>query len=222
MSSQIQNKATIIIQKTIRKFLYKKYKKDYKFYIQSLMLCEKDIFEKSKTKALKDVVGDAYEEHRKRLWMNFGFDANRKEKNNSMGFNVDIIVRNNIQNNICVLEETKGHYLDSCFMERAIIGFAKTISKHKVRDNECPLLLIHSFTKYKRFNEKLDEIYSVLHPNIVDILKNKLRYTTIANSDRLAKKKWFKKDVQNHPYLDNYNINQIIQDIIYIKNITKK
>ena len=74
MSSQIQNKATIIIQKTIRKFLYKKYKKDYKFYIQSLMLCEKDIFEKSKTKALKDVVGDAYEEHRKRLWMNFGFD----------------------------------------------------------------------------------------------------------------------------------------------------
>ena len=80
MSSQIQNKATLIIQRTIRRFLYKKYKNYYKFYLKSLMLKKKEIFEKSKTKALKDVVGDAYEEHRKRLWMSFGFDAGRKGK----------------------------------------------------------------------------------------------------------------------------------------------
>ena len=43
------------------------------FYTQSLVLAEAEIKEKRVAKALKDVVGLAFENHRKRIWEHFGF-----------------------------------------------------------------------------------------------------------------------------------------------------
>ena len=95
-----------------------------KFYKESLRLAENDIKSQHESgKALKDVVGAAFELHRKRLWEHFGFVVS-KEKNGAL-FDVDWSIR--YKGVLIAFEEDKGHYLDSCFMERALTGFSKTI-----------------------------------------------------------------------------------------------
>ena len=125
-----------------------------KFYKESLRLAENDIKSQHESgKALKDVVGAAFELHRKRLWEHFGFVVS-KEKNGAL-FDVDWSIR--YKGVLIAFEEDKGHYLDSCFMERALTGFSKTINAYIKNNEPTPLLILHSFTKYKKFNEKLEE-----------------------------------------------------------------
>ena len=58
------------------------------YYKQSLQDADNEIkTEKEKGKALKDIVGKAYENHRKRVWEHFGFDVS-KDKHNAL-FDID-------------------------------------------------------------------------------------------------------------------------------------
>ena len=48
---------------------------DFQFYKDSLRKAENDIrIDHETEKALKDIVGNAFEMHRKRIWEHFGFD----------------------------------------------------------------------------------------------------------------------------------------------------
>ena len=115
-------------------------------------MADRAICEKKLTgKALKDIVGEEFETHRKRIWEYFGFSVT-KDKHNAC-FSVDWTIKNK-KGEIVAFEEDKGHYLDSCFMERALTGFAKTINSYVKNDTKIPHLLIHSFTKYSKFEEK--------------------------------------------------------------------
>ena len=135
------------------------------FYKESLCKAENYIKSQHKTgKALKDVVGTAFELHRKRLWKHFGFDVS-KDKHGAL-FNVDWSIT--WQGQLIALEEDKGHYVDSCFMERTITGYCKTINAYKKINKPIPLLILHSFTKYKKFNEKLEEDLETRKSEIAD------------------------------------------------------
>lgn len=91
------------------------------FYLNSLIVAENNII--IGNKALKDVVGKEFEEHRKRIWEYFGFTV---KKIKLYPFNPDWCVYDK-NGNLIIIEEDKGHYLDSCFMERCLCGIAKTI-----------------------------------------------------------------------------------------------
>lgn len=78
----------------------------------------------SQSKALKDVVGKEYENHRRVIWEGMGFDWRRKLLKSA--FNADGYIYN-ANGKLLVVEEAKGHYVDSCFLERALTGFAKQI-----------------------------------------------------------------------------------------------
>lgn len=185
------------------------------FYKESLRKAENETKHQVETgKALKDIVGVAYENHRKRIWNYFEFDVS-KDKHDAM-FHVDWSIT--YQGKLVALEECKGHYLDSCFMERALTGFCKTVNAYQKKGKNIPLLIIHSFTRYKRFNEKLLEDMETRKPEISNEIRNKLKYTTLVNCDRLPNKKWFSTDVYNC-YSANADDDLIAKDIKFIRSL---
>jgi len=186
------------------------------FYKESLCKAENEIkylHDNGNGKALKDVVGKAFELHRKRLWEHFGFRVSKET--HGARFDVDWSIT--YKGKLIALEEDKGHYLDSCFMERALTGFSKTVNAYIKKNEPLPLLILHSFTKYKKFNEKLVEDMDTRKTEIRDEIQKKLFYTTLTECDRI-KKKWFSKDLY-----DCYSVNAseelILKDIEFIKSL---
>lgn len=188
---------------------------DIQFYKESLRLAETEIEKRHKTgKALKDIIGLAYERHRERIWKYFGFEVS-KEKNDAL-FDIDWCIT--YKNKLIAFEEDKGHYVDSCFLERALSGFSKTINSYIKKKKDVPLLILHSFTKYNKYIDKLQEDMDTRRSEISNELQIKLIYTTLVECDRLPKKKWFSKDYYKS-YSDNVNHELIIKDIKFIKSI---
>lgn len=186
---------------------------DFNFYKESLIKAEVEIRDQhQRGKALKDVVGLSFENHRKRIWNYFGFDVS-KDKHQAK-FDIDwAITYNGI---LIAFEEDKGHYVDSCFMERALSGFCKTINAYQNENKPTPLLILHSFTRYSKFTDKLEEDMDTRKDKIKDELMKKLVYTTLANCDRL--KKWFSKDSYDC-YSVNVNDELIKKDIQFIRSL---
>mgnify|MGYP001475664841 CR=1 FL=1 len=119
---------------------------------------------------------------------------------------------------LIAFEEDKGHYLDSCFMERALTGFSKTVNTYIKNGKPIPLLIIHSFTRYKKFNEKLEEDMDTRKTEIRDEIQKKLVYTTLVEFDRLSKQKWFSKELYNC-YSLNASDELILKDIEFIQSL---
>ena len=161
-------------------------------------------------KALKDIIGKTFENHRKRVWEYFGFTVS-KDKHNAL-FDFDWSISYSDQ--LIAMEEDKGHYLDSCFLERALTGFAKTVNYYQNNGIIVPILIIHSFAKYNKFHTKKMEDLDTRKPQITDELTTKLVYTTLTTRDRLPKNKWFSHC--DNCYSDNTDDDLIIQDITFI------
>lgn len=187
-------------------------------YRQSLHLADQEVRERVVTYgiALKDVVGAAFENHRKRIWEQFGFTVS-KERFGAM-FDVDWSIK--YGDKLIAFEEDKGHYVDSCFAERAIVGFTKTVNAFLKEKKEVPRLILHSFTRYNKFYEKLEEDMDTRKPEIVDELKKKLVYNTLVSRGRLPKKEWFNKNENRYNcYFSNVEDKLIIEDIIFIQSL---
>ena len=183
------------------------------FYKQSLLEAEVEIkHEHENGKALKDVIGKAFENHRERLWKYFGFGVSKDS--HGARFKVDWSITYNGE--LVALEEDKGHYVDSCFLERAIAGFSKTVNSYQKEGIQIPVLILHSFTRYKLFNKKLEEDLDTRKLAIQEEVQKKLVYTTLVEGDRLSKEKWFSKDTYNS-YTSNVSNTLIIKDIEFIR-----
>lgn len=188
---------------------------DIQFYKESLEQAENYIQNEHNTgKALKDIVGKAYETHRKRVWNHFGFDVS-KERYGAM-FDVDWSIT--YQGILIAFEEDKGHYMDSCFMERALTGFSKTVNTYQKKGKPVPVLILHSFTRYNKFSDKLEEDMDTRKAEIRDEIKKKIVYTTLVECDRLPKNRWFSKELYNC-YSINATDELIIKDIKFIRSL---
>ena len=189
---------------------------EIKFYLDSLIEAENDIKDITLGGiALKDAVGAAFEAHRKRVWEYFGFTVTKKKYFAS--FNVDWSILYNEK--VVAMEEDKGHYCDSCFLERALLGFIKTINNCKRENIDCPILILHSFTKYKLFSEKRNETLEIVKEDLIEEFNKKVKYTTLTNSDRLPKKKWFIVGDKYNSYSENVEEELIKKDILFIKSL---
>ncbi|AII16993.1 hypothetical protein JO84_gp344 [Aureococcus anophagefferens virus] len=173
---------------------------------------------KTTKKSLKDIIGKQYENHRKKLYIEFGDYniINNKDIDDSYKpeWNADIIVTNKL-GNIIALEETKGHYLDKCFLDRSIMNIAITIKKYQINNIRIPIFIIHSYTTYRYYQNQLDKYYSIFTEDIVKIIKDKLIYTTVSCRDRISTENWIKKDKK--AYIKNITVKNIINDIKTIR-----
>lgn len=189
-----------------------------KKYLQSLEKSCDDINEYKHTTALKDVVGKCFEDHRRNLWESYGFKVD-KNKNNAL-FDIDWCIYDK-DGKIIAYEEDKGHYVDSCFLERALTGMAKTVNNCLEKNIEVPLLILHSYTKYSKYDEKLNDFCNILKPELSEELKNKLYYTTLSNRDRLKTSLWFSNNENRKAYIENINLDLVKNDIDFIINLQK-
>ena len=194
--------------------------KAIEFYKQSLKMADNEVKTLAQNKALKDSVGAAYESHRKRVWEHFGFEVSKDR--HDAAFRVDWSIT--YKGALIALEEDKGHYLDSCSLDRAFASFTKTVNTYKKKNKTVPVLILHSFTRYKKFSEKLEDLLDILgHGNqIKDEInkKKKLVYITLVESDRLPKKKWFSKEEYRYDcYYTNASDKLIIEDIKFIQSL---
>ena len=188
------------------------------FYRQSLNLADQEVKYQVTVveKALKDVVGAAYENHRRRIYEHFGFTVS-KERFGAM-FDVDWSIK--YGDKLIAFEEDKGHYLDSCQAGRAIMGFAKTADTLIKQGKQIPKCIINTFTRYKKYDEKLEEFWIITKPEIVNELKKKLVYNTLVSRDRLPKTIWFSQNENRfNCYLSNVEDELIIKDIQFIQSL---
>ena len=188
---------------------------DFQYYKASLAKACYEINEKKKTKALKDVIGKEFEEHRKRLWEHFGFTVS-KERGLAL-WDVDWNIKNS-EGETIAFEEDKAHYLDSCFLERALTGFAKTVNSYLKNNQEVPCIILHSFTSYSKYEVKLNEFCEILRDDIAHLMREKIVYITLCERDRLPTKKWFQNC--DYAYIDNVHDDFINRDISFIKSFT--
>ena len=210
----------IIIQRFFRNCIIKYYNADY--YICSMKFCEYQI-NNTKNKALKDVVGYFYEKHIRRIYQyytTFLQCKNNKIIKNYLGFTPDSCIIDKFEN-IKLISEIKGHYLDSCFLERALVGIVKTIQNFIDYNNihNIPIFEIHSFTTYSLFNKKLNEFMKIIHPQLCNIVKDKLVYTSLCYSDRLHKNKWFTRECNRNCYSNFTHYYNIIKHIKFLQSI---
>jgi hypothetical protein len=188
---------------------------EIEYYKQSLREAEEEIKRDHENgKALKDVVGNAFETHRRRIWEHNGFNVSKETY--GAKFNVDWSIK--YKDKLIAFEEDKGHYLDSCFMERAITGFSKTVCAYQREKKEVPILIIHSFARYAKFNEKLEEDLVTRKAEIEEEVRKKLHYTTLTGRDRIPKDRWFSKNSYNS-YQANVEEELIIEDIKFIRSL---
>ena len=186
------------------------------YYKNSLIEAGNKINQKKQNKALKDVVGNEYEHHRKRVWESLGFTVDKER--NGASFDVDWSIYYN--NTLVAIEEDKGHYVDSCFFGRCIHSFIG--STHDIK-GDTPALILSSFTKYNLYETKKNKSLELYKDNLVEIFNRKFHYNYLNDFDRIKRDNWFKSD--NHdlhnPYAQYLNDELIHNDIEFMLSLQK-
>ena len=197
------------------------------FVKESLRTTENEINQRIRDEpsaARKDIVGRAYENHRKRVWSHFGFEYLNNAEIRDRGiihfscFDADgYILR---EGNLIALEEDKGHYADSCMHLRAFTEFAKTTNAYLNKNLPVPYMILHSFTRYKKHLEKLEELKDTWKPAIIQHV-DKMIYTTLTSCDRLRRTDWIGSvhSTRTDSYTHFAEDALIEEDITFIKSL---
>ena len=90
-----------------------------------------------------------------------------------------------------VLEEDKGHYIDSCFLGRAISNAAEIFSECLDKGIEIPFFVISSPTKMNNYDSICDRRFKLYREDIVTLLKSKFLYFPLSENGRIPKEKYF-------------------------------
>lgn len=198
---------------------------DVSFYFESLRDCEKRIY--SSSKALKDSVGRSYEQHLKRIYAHYNPAIEVKFGKNTdktrFGFIPDIIITKTHDDDTTTIGiiEAKGHYVDSCFLERALVGFSKAININNKREIPHKIKpILESFTTYRLLQSKMEHTMEIINETIAEELTSSFVNNTLCMSDRLHKDKWFNKhDMERSPYIDHVDEDLVKKHIEFIKSI---
>ena len=147
-----------------------------------------------KEKAGKDIVGEEYEKMRKDIYVGLGFSA---ERGKVAGFNADIVVKNQ-KNEIVLIEEDKGHYVDSCFLKRFLVNAAEIIEHYiseGISADEIPLIVLSSATKLNKYKKHYDKTKKLFRKDIRDVMDTKIKYWPYCDHDRVKKDKYFVNNI---------------------------
>lgn len=145
----------------------------------------------NKEKAGKDIVGEEFENKRRRFYQTFGFKTSC-EKIGS--YNPDVVVSDK-QGKIVVIEEAKGHYTDSCFFDRFMMNAARVFSDYiekGTKQEDIPYFVLSCMTKFAGYEEKYKLNKRLFSKEIQNTMDKKLVYLPYCNHDRVPAKKYFK------------------------------
>ena len=151
-------------------------------------------------KAGKDIVGEQYEFFRSHIYKQHGFDVVEDPKRKTIGgYNADIAIERD--GKIIIVEEAKGHYVDACFLQRAISSCARVIADCLANGRMPPHFVLSSPTKMNNFQQVFDSQVALYREDIRDYLKSKFSYLPLCDHGRISKQRYY-SDSQNCFALD--------------------
>ena len=159
-------------------------------------------------KAGKDIVGEEFEKKRRKFYQSFGFKTS-KQKIGS--YNPDIVITNK-KGEIIVIEEDKGHYTDSCFLDRLMMNAARVFSEYiekGTQQDDIPYFVLSCMTRFNGYENKYEINKKLFSMEIQDVMENKLIYFPYCDHDRVSAKKYFKNNISCFELSDNLLKKQI-------------
>jgi hypothetical protein len=142
-------------------------------------------------KSGKDTVGRYYEKFIDKLYSSYGLPIyNKKMKILGSEYNADTVIGTN-EKKIILVSEDKGHYLDKTFLKRALSNATDLCFECLESNTPLPFFVINCPTTYGRYEVICDKELRKYDNEIVNILKEKLRYFPVCKHDRIPEKKYF-------------------------------
>jgi hypothetical protein len=173
-----------------------------------------------KRKAKKDIVGLHYEAFREKFIKELGFRIGKKEDIADItdGFyNPDQIILSPA-GKVVAIEEDKGHYVDKCFLSRAIINSARVVQKCIDRDLPVPYIILSCPTSYSKYEFEFGEALRMFRPDIREELEKKFRYFSMCTHGRVSRTKYLREGAS--PF--EYNFDSIKKEIDFWKHLLEK
>jgi len=168
-------------------------------------------------KALKDVIGREYENHRQRIFSAAGFKTATHLRPPGVSWRVDGLYYKNQR--LVVLEETKGHYSDKCFTGRAYREFIETIVEYNDMKQPQPRYIFHVFGPPSSLQLEL-QFWDKIRPDLTAILRKQTSVTYICQRGRNPVSRWFTdKKRDGGWYTKNSDNNLIAADVQYINDL---
>jgi len=141
-------------------------------------------------KAAKDIVGEQYETFRAEVYKNYGFDVVKDKKKKTIGgYDADLVIEMNGE--VVIIEEAKGHYVDSCFLQRAVMSYAKVIKTYLSQDMIPPYFVLSCPTKMNNFSEVFEDLVTLFRDDIRHYLKTKFTYLPVCAHGRVTRRKYY-------------------------------
>lgn len=157
-------------------------------------------------KAGKDIIGEQYESFRRSYYQSCGFTIGNGKKVFGSSYNCDTVVKKG--DKVLILEEDKGHYIDSCFLGRAISNAAEIFSECLDKGIEIPFFVISSPTKMNNYDSICDRRFKLYREDIVTLLKSKFLYFPLSENGRIPKEKYFETEDSCFNLSDELILNQ--------------
>jgi len=157
-------------------------------------------------KAGKDIIGEQYESFRRSYYQSCGFTIGNGKKVFGSSYNCDTVVKKG--DKVLILEEDKGHYIDSCFLGRAISNAAEIFSECLDKGIEIPFFVISSPTKMNNYDSICDRRFKLYREDIVTLLKSKFLYFPLSENGRIPKEKYFETSESCFNLSDELILNQ--------------
>jgi len=160
-----------------------------------------------KVKAGKDIVGSRYEDFRETYYKDMGFEIGDGRKVFGSSYDCDTVVKKNGE--VVILEEDKAHYVDSCFLGRALANCAEVMSKCIEDGLNPPKFVLSCSTKMNNFKDIFDNRIRLYREDIQKLVRENFVYLPLCEHGRISKTKYFESEDNcfelNDELIDNQN-----------------
>ena len=162
----------------------------------------------SNKKAPKDLVGTSYEHFRQRVYTELGFTLREGKKIFDTTYNCDTVVEHD--GKIVILEEDKAHYVDSCFLKRAIHNAIEVMKSCVENDIDPPWFVLSCPTKMNNYQEIFENAVTHYREDLEELVREKFLYFPMCQHGRIPKKNYFQTKQNCFKFDDN-----LIQEQLY-------
>ena len=146
-------------------------------------------------KAGKDIVGEEYESFRAAIWTGLGAFVETDKKEKRLGsYDPDLAIRRTVDGEIFLLEEDKGHYVDSCFLKRAMQNFSDVIMECLEQGREPPYFLLSCPTRMNNFQEVFKKSLLPFKEEVQHYFNEKFLYSPLCDHGRVARARYYASD----------------------------